>query len=41
MKISDLTGCKWLLLENQPVTFDFLDHRQYKALAKHIKPFLK
>ena len=41
MKISYLTDCKWLLSENHPVIFDFLGDRQYKALTKHIKPFLK
>ena len=41
MKILYLKGYKWLLSQNQRVRNDFFGNRQYWALAKHIKPFLK
>ena len=41
MKILYLKSSKWLLSQNQPVRIDFLGYKQYEALAKHIKPFLK
>ena len=36
-----LEGCKWSLFQSQRVRIDFLDYRQYEALANHIKSFLK
>ena len=41
MKILYLKGYKWLLSLNQRVRNDFFGYRRYKALAKHINPFLK
>ena len=41
MKIVYLKGYRWLLSQNQLVRNDFFGYRQYDALAKHIKPFLK
>ena len=41
MKILYLNDHKWLLSQNQRVRIDFLGYRWYKALAKHIKTFLK
>ena len=41
MKILYLKGYKWLLSQNQRVKNDFLGHRRYEALTKHMKPFLK
>ena len=41
MKILYLKGYKWLFSQNQLVKNDFFGDGRYKALAKHIKPFLK
>ena len=41
MKILYLKGYKWLLFQNPPVKNNCFGYRQYKALAKPIKPFLK
>ena len=41
MEILYLKGYKWLLSQNKRIGIDFLGYRRYKALAKHIKPFLK
>ena len=41
MKILYLKGYKRLLSQNQRGRNDFFGNRQYWALAKQIKPFLK
>ena len=41
MKILYLKGYKWLLSQNQEVRIVFIGYRQYEALAKQYKPFLK
>ena len=41
MKILYFKGYKWLFSQNQQARTDFLGHRRYEALVKHIKPFLK
>ena len=41
MKTLYLKGYKWLLSQTQRLRIDFLGCRRYKALAKHVKPFLE
>ena len=41
LKILYLKGYKWLLSQKQLVRIDFLCYKRSKALAMHIKPFLK
>ena len=41
MEILYLKGYKWLLSQNLRVRNDFFDYRRSKALAKHIKRFLR
>ena len=41
MKTLYLKGYNWLLFQNQRVRIEFLGYIWCKALAKHMKPFLK
>ena len=41
MKILCLKGYKWLLSNNKRLRNELFGYRRYKALAKHIKPFIK